>query len=700
MKYLALIGLFTLFLHSPVTLADTTRVNAGDLIYISLPGEESLNNHFTVDRRGFMYLPEVGALSVANLSEKELQQYVHDSLSEVFRDLSSLRVYIAERRLMITVLGYVEQPGEVVLAADSNIQAILTQAGGLRPGAQLDKLQLRRGDATIIFNYKQYLDSGDPNLLPDVHSLDSIFVPASPKTGNVETDFDPAKIADAGDAANARSAIKVFGEVNSPGSFSYLPNVSIVDLLMKAGGVTRYAGVERIRIISSGEPRIFDLKAYLDSGDAHLMPDIHEGSTLFVPRQEEAVKSSASTVYVMGEVFKPGAYEASDAVSFMDILANAGGPTRYAETRQIRVLKVSGEVQRFDLAAYTEGRANASMPKIIAGDAIFVPEKTDMNEKSWLKIAPERAVRVLGEVVRPGRVEWSDEMDFLDLIAHVGGPVSRADTSNIEILSPLGDGRYRNTQFNLDAYIRSGQSREALPKIVAGATIRIHDLPQDPADNKAQWVRQASEKSIYIFGQVGAPGRYMFTTDMNFLDILAAADGPTQDADLRNVRITHRNHPYAEVTRLNLSLYFETGDESLLPTVTMGDSIFIPEKEKAWLDAPKETTVRVLGEVHSPGRYTFDDSMTILDLLAEAGGPTADAHVRKILVLSTGCCQGKSRSFNLLKLTKTGKIKNLPVLRAGDTVYIPNKSDASGTKAREVLGDMFRVISLTALLGL
>ena len=42
------------------------------------------------------------------------------------------------------------------------------------------------------------------------------------------------------------------------------------------------------------------------------------------------------------------------------------------------------------------------------GDAIFVPEKTDFNEKSWLKVAPSRAVAVMGEVVRPGRIEWSD----------------------------------------------------------------------------------------------------------------------------------------------------------------------------------------------------------------------------------------------------------------------------------------------------
>ena len=60
-----------------------------------------------------------------------------------------------------------------------------------------------------------------------------------------------------------------------------------------------------------------------------------------------------------------------------------------------------------------------------------------------------------------------------------------------------------------------------LPVIKAGSTVMVQQLPQDPSDNKSQWVRQSSDKSIYIFGQVGAPGRYMFTTEMHFLDILA-----------------------------------------------------------------------------------------------------------------------------------------------------------------------------------
>ncbi|WP_210473645.1 SLBB domain-containing protein [Vibrio crassostreae] len=669
-------------------------VQVGDLIQVNVPGESTLNTGFQVDKRGRITLPEVGAVFVAGYDSEQLNKVVLESLATAYKDLSNASVYVKEQQIIIYVQGYVEQPGEYTLALGSSIQMALYAAGGLRPGAQLDKLILKRGADKKEFNYKRFLDSGDESTLPTLQSLDSLFVPASPLVGNIEQEFDAAKLANSGDSADSRNSIKVFGEVNAPGSFAYKENTDLVDVLMRSGGVTRYASVEQIRVISNNTPTLFNLKRYLDSGDESLLPILRPGATIFVPKQEEEIKSGANMVYVMGEVAAPGAFEGKRDATFMDILANAGGPTRFAESRQIRVIKADGQVLKFDLAAYTEGLPNSNPPSIKAGDAIFVPEKTDMNEKSWLKIAPDRAVNVIGEVNRPGRIEWSDEMNFMGLLAHVGGPTLRADTSKIEVVT----GR-KLVVFNLDDFIRNGAPRDQMPQIRAGSIVRVHDLPQDPSDNKSQWVRQSSDASIYIFGQVNAPGRYRFTKDMHFLDILSAADGPTKDADIHNVRVTHRDKTYSQVSKLNLSLYFETGDESLLPNVTTGDTIYIPEKGKNWLDTPKEETVRVLGAINNPGRYVFNDNMTILDILAEAAGPTDNAYVEKITIVNMSCCQGQARTFDLVEFSKTANIYNLPVLRAGDTIYIPDRRESFIEKARVGLDDILRITTTIVLIG-
>lgn len=678
------------------------QVHPGDIVRIVLPGETTLEGNYEVDRKGQLLLPEVGPVMVSGFNEAQLQRQIEKKLSVAFRDLESLKVELAERRLRVSVLGYVKEPGEITLAAadaTSGVQLAIEQAGGLRPGAQLDRMLLRREGLAepLVFDYKRYLDSGDISSLPRLQTLDVLFIPASPKIGNVAVEFDPKALSDKGDAAEDRSAVKVFGEVYSPGSFSYRQNASVVDMLMRAGGVTRYASVEQIRVIVDGEPQLFNLTAYLDSGDASLVPNIQPGATVFVPKQEVEIKTGSNTVFVMGEVFKPGAFEGGSSATFLDILANAGGPTRFAETRQIRIIRQDGGVERFDLAAFTEGRIS-TLPKMAAGDALFVPEKTDLNEKSWIKVAPERAVMVIGEVVRPGRFEWADEMNLMDLLAHAGGPKSSGDTAKIKIVYQGAGNQTRSVNFDLQAYVSGETSGQPLPRIVAGTTIMVPELPDDPSDNKSQWVRQRSEDSIYVFGQVVAPGRYRFDPKMHFLDILAAADGPSRDADIRNVRISHRNGEHAEVTKLDLALYFETGDESLLPKVVPGDSIYIPEKNRDWLSEKKEQTVRVLGSVRKPGRYRFADDMTLLDLLAEAGGLDNDGYPEKITVVNLSCCKDQAQTFNLKEFAQTGDFSMLPVIRAGDTVYVPNKADSNWTKARQGLEDVFKVVALTALL--
>ncbi len=674
--------------------AEDDVVKVGDLVQINLPGEASLNKGFQVDKRSRINLPEIGPVFVAGYNETQLQNVITDNLKTVFRDVSNARVFIKQQQLLISVQGYVVKPGEYTLPSGSNIQMFLYEAGGLRAGAQLDKIIVKRGNKSIEFDYKRFLDTGDDSKLPALESLDVLFVPASPLVGNIEQEFDAAKLANSGDSADSARAIKVFGEVNAPGSFTYKPNTTLVDVVMRAGGVTRYASVEQIRVITNNTPIMFNLKRYLDTGDQSLLPEILPGATIFVPKQEEEIKAGANVVYVMGEVAHPGAYEGKKGASFMDILANAGGPTRFAESRQIRVIKADGGVINFDLTAHTEGLSNQRVPAVGPGDAIFVPEKTDMNEKSWLKIAPSRAVAVMGEVVRPGRIEWSDEMDLIDLIAHVGSPTRRADTSKIEISN---NGKV--TKFDLDKYILQGSPHSKLPSVSAGTVVRVHALPDDPSDNKSQWVSQSSDASIYVFGQINAPGRYRFTTEMHFLDILSAADGPTKDADIHNIRVTHRGLGYAKVSKLNLSLYFETGDESILPDVRPGDTIYIPEKDKNWLDRSKESTVRVLGEVHAPGRYVFNDNMTILDLLAEAGGPSDSAYVEKISVVNMSCCQGQARVFNLVEFSKTANIYDLPVIRAGDTIYVPHKDESFAEKARAGLRDLLQITTTIVLIG-
>ena len=691
--------LLSLFLTISTIATAETIIRPGDVIKIDITGEEDFVEPFMVDRAGKVTLPEVGALSVKGLTLMAAGQQIRTRLAEHYLNLDNFTMQVIERRLPITVLGYVERPGHYDLPAEGNIQMALSAAAGATAGAQLDKMQVRNGESMIEFDYKKYLDTGDVSILPQLSPLDVIFVPASPLIGNVQMEFDAATLSSGGDAGDSNNSIKVFGEVINPGRFSYNNEQDVVDYIMRAGGVTRYAGVDTIRIINNGEPTNFNLKDYLDTGDKSKLPLVTEGSTIFVPVEEEGVKGGARTVYVMGEVYHPGAYEAMETSDFFDIVANAGGPTRWAESRQIRIIRADGHVDRFDLQGYTEGVTDAKIPEISPGDAIFVPEKTDLNEKSWLKIGPDRAVRIIGAVMHAGRYEWADEMGFLDILSHAGGPTKDADLTNIRIVKDNQD--FDGAVFNLEEFMKLGGDFDGLPDIGAGDTIIISERTEDVIDNKARWLRQPQSSSIYVFGQVGKPGRYAFDNTLNFLDIISAADGPSLTADIHQIKITHRTGNEALTTTVDLGLYFETGDESLLPIVRVGDTIYIPEKDKQWLDRPTGRTVRVIGAVANPGRYDFNDSMSLLDLLAEAGGPTDSAHLTNISIVNKRDMNdgGLSVSFDLIEFIENPNFKNLPLIRAGDTLYVPDLSQSNWQMFMDGVGDLFRILSVFAITG-
>lgn len=693
----ALLAILVLLFVRPV-LAEEPVLSAGDIIQIVLPGEPDFDAPYQLDSRGVVTLPEFGALPLSGVDTDTARRRVKLALSSVYRDLSQLQVRIKERRLMISVMGFVKTPKDVDLPANGNVQMAISAAGGLRQGAQMNLFQLRRDGETTTFDYKHYLDTGDASVIPALRSGDTVFVPSSPLIGNVEVEFDARTLTAAGDAGEEAGAVKVFGEVQNPGTFSFKSDQTVVDVIMRAGGLTRYAGVEKIRVINDGAPIVFDLKKYFDTGDAALLPTLTEGATIYVPINVDEVKAGVRTVYVMGEVAKPGSYEMTEGANFFDVLANAGGPNRYAETRQLRVIRANGTVIPFDLAGYTEGRPGISVPAITPGDAIFVPEKTDQLEKSWLKIGTNRAIRIIGQVNKPGRYEWSSEMSLLDLVAHAGGPTQYGDATQIRILQQNGD-QAEAIVFDLQGFINNGGSMDELPRLRAGDTVTVPELPRDPSDNRSQWTRLDSERAIYVMGSVGAPGRYAFNPTLHFLDIISAANGPTPGADIRNIRISHRNGHGAEVSKVNLALYFETGDPSLLPKVVPGDVIYVPNRDRDYTETDPGRMVRVLGSVRNPGRYTFDDSMTILDLLAEAGGPSADAWQEKIVVVHVVDGEPQATAFDLVQFARGGDFSELPVVRAGDTVYIPSVSQSDWQIFMNGVRDVFQVVSIFAILG-
>ena len=100
----------------------------------------------------------------------------------------------------------------------------------------------------------------------------------------------------------------------------------------------------------------------------------------------------------------------------------------------------------------------------------------------------------------------------------------------------------------------------------------------------------------------------------------------------------------------------------------------------------------VLGAVLLPGAFTFATAPTVWDAISEAGGPSDDANLSAVQIISES--QGAPTIIDLAAAVQTGDFTSLPRLRAGDTVRVPRHASE-----RTAPGDLVYVFGAVGLQG-
>lgn len=97
----------------------------------------------------------------------------------------------------------------------------------------------------------------------------------------------------------------------------------------------------------------------------------------------------------------------------------------------------------------------------------------------------------------------------------------------------------------------------------------------------------------------------------------------------------------------------------------------LPGEVSVMVDSVHSYTVSVLGEVRAPGRFEFQEQVTVLDALAQAGGLTEFASRSDIVVLRTR--QGKTQRMRFDYKEAVNWDSPVPrmLLMPGDVVVVP-----------------------------
>lgn len=84
--------------------------------------------------------------------------------------------------------------------------------------------------------------------------------------------------------------------------------------------------------------------------------------------------------------------------------------------------------------------------------------------------------------------------------------------------------------------------------------------------------------------------------------------------------------------------------------------------------------VTVLGAVSKQENYTLTSDASLLEVISTAGGTTADSDLRHIRILRGGTNR-QPIEVDLTWYMENGDIDAIPIVRPGDTVFIPKKAN-------------------------
>jgi polysaccharide export outer membrane protein len=172
--------------------------------------------------------------------------------------------------------------------------------------------------------------------------------------------------------------------------------------------------------------------------------------------------------------------------------------------------------------------------------------------------------------------------------------------------------------------------------------------------------------NINVMGMVKQPGIRSMPLYSNLQGAITAAGGTMPGARVSEIQLIRGEPGKMATTRYDLAKFLLEGDLKQNPVLMEGDVIMVTAGDML-------NNVKVLGEVRVPGMFEEFTGATVMDMLMRAGGPTANADVKKIRYISPSRKKAAEYRINLEEyLAATGTYPN-PEVRAGDIIYVPKK---------------------------
>jgi polysaccharide biosynthesis/export protein len=372
-----------------------------------------------------------------------------------------------------------------------------------------------------------------------------------------------------------------------------------------------------------------------------------------VQRQMIGVRASVSmgetralSVFVVGDVKRPGTYTVSGLSTITSALFAAGGIKQIGSMRNVLLRRHGALVRRLDLYDLLIHGDTTDDSKLLTGDTVFIPPLG-------------RTVSVAGEVRRPAIYETRNESTVADAVDLAGGLSSEADLSKVTLTRI--DPSQGRIVLRVDLTSRTGRQQ----------ALRDGDSLEIPR------LRPTLDSGILVQGHLFNPGPVAYRSGMRLTDAIRSVDELKPDADIHYVLIRRETPPDRRISVLSADLAAavaapgSAADVLLAPRdrITVFDfsssreRVIAPLLDELRLQSSQSQptqAVHVDGLVKVPGQYPLEPAMRVSDLVRAGGGLADAAYGSKAELTRYTVVNGDVRQTQLLDVDLAAALRGDP----------------------------------------
>ena len=351
---------------------DAYPIHAGDKIKINIHGEKELSDTYTVDVRGDIHFPLIEKIHAEGMSLNDFRESLRAALAKDYLTNPQVEMTFEESIFnSVTILGYVNKPGNYILPPKMTFLRMISIAGGFSTNAAYETCRVIRtspeGIKSSTFVEVEKILKGEVADL-ELKPGDVVFVPKIASTLD--------------EKENYVDSVAILGAVQKPGNYVISPGMTAIRVLSHAGGLLRGSEVSALTLTrkdASGKfsTTALNLKKIIAGEDVDV--PIQAGDILYIAgsaKENNNAVDLSHSVTILGQVQKPSNYSFVPGMTLVQLVSEAGGFTPVANPSHVRITRQTENggkrIMEFSIPAIIDGKINDV--KLENGDLVYVPE--------------------------------------------------------------------------------------------------------------------------------------------------------------------------------------------------------------------------------------------------------------------------------------------------------------------------------------